>query len=144
LLHDDLIFAAVLIPKVGHFIPELRYEYVAVGVYPFVLPVVYPSSIPRVQVDVYTTIVFLFMMQGPASNPLADGALRHPELAGRFLDGKPIYPASIPFVHMGDTRPSGPGAKALTSHPRGSNELMLSACGAGQRELLSADGTWVF
>jgi hypothetical protein len=32
-------------PEVSHLVPELRYEYVAVGVYPFVLPGIYPSSI---------------------------------------------------------------------------------------------------
>jgi hypothetical protein len=34
LLHDDFVFAAILVPKIGHFIPELGYECVIVGVYP--------------------------------------------------------------------------------------------------------------
>src|SRR5215218_2771880 len=99
LLHDDLVFAAVLVPKIGHFIPELRYECGTVRVYPFVLSVVYPSPTPRVHVDIYTTIIFLFMRQGPASHPFADGSLGHPERPGCFLDGKAVYPSSIPFVH---------------------------------------------
>jgi hypothetical protein len=99
LLHDDLVFAAVLVPKIGHFIPELRYECVIVGVYPFVLPGVYPSSIPRVQVDVYSTIFFLFVLQGPASHSFADGAFGHPERSGCFLDGNAVYPSSIPLIH---------------------------------------------
>jgi hypothetical protein len=45
LLHDDLVFAAVLVPKVGHFVLKLGYERVAVGVYPFVLNLVCPASI---------------------------------------------------------------------------------------------------
>src|SRR5215211_401645 len=99
LLHDDLVFAAVLVPKIGHFIPELRYECVTVRVYPFVLPAVYPSSSPCVHVDIYTTIVFLFMLQGSASHPFAHGSLGHPERSSRFLDGKTVYPSSIPCVH---------------------------------------------
>jgi len=98
-LHDDLVFAAVLVPKVGDFVPELGYECVVVGVYPCVLPVVYPSSIPRVQVDIYTSVFFLFVLQGPTSDPLTDGALGDPEPAGRFLDGETVYPVSSPFVH---------------------------------------------
>ncbi len=126
LLHDDLVFAAVLVPKISYFVPELRYEGVIVGVYPFVLPVVYPSSIPCVQVDVYTTIVFLFMLQGPASHPLADGALGHPELAGCFLDGESVYPSSIPFVHTRDTRPLGVAMKGFRRQPRGSQQGQVS------------------
>ena len=99
LLHDDLVFAAVLVPKIGHFIPKLRYERVIVGVYPCVLSVVYPSSIPCVQVDIYTSVVFLIVLQAAASDPLADGALGDPEPAGCFLDGETVYPSSIPFVH---------------------------------------------
>src|SRR5215212_2334588 len=99
LLHDDLVFAAVLVPKIGHFIPEQRYECVTVRVYPFVLPAVYPSSSPCVHVDIYTTIVFLFMLQGSASHPFAHGSLGHPERSSRFLDGETVYPSSIPCVH---------------------------------------------
>jgi hypothetical protein len=36
-----------------------------------------------------------------------------------------------------------PAAGFVLGHPRGSEKLKLSACGAGQMELLAADGTWV-
>ena len=44
LLHDYLVFTAVLVSEVGYFVPELRYERGIVGAYPFVLAVVDPSS----------------------------------------------------------------------------------------------------
>ena len=59
LLHDDLVLAPVLISRLGHFVPEMRYECVAVGVYPFVLPAAYPSSTPGVQVDIHAPVVLL-------------------------------------------------------------------------------------
>jgi hypothetical protein len=99
LLHDYLVFASVLVSKIGHLAPELGYECGVVRVYPFVLYIVYPSSIPCVQEDVHPPVLFLFVLQGPASNPLADGALGDPEPSGRFLDRETVYPASIPFVH---------------------------------------------
>jgi hypothetical protein len=99
LLHDDLIFAAVLVSKIGYFIPKLRYECVTIGVYPFVLPTVYPSSIPRVQVDVNPPVLFFFVPKRATSDPLADSSLRDPERAGRFLDCETVYPSSIPFIH---------------------------------------------
>jgi hypothetical protein len=52
----------------------LGYECIVVRVYPFVLYIVYPASIPCVQEDVHPP-VFLFVLQGAASDPLADGAL---------------------------------------------------------------------
>src|SRR5829696_103384 len=99
LLHDDLVFAAVLVPKIGHFIPELRYECVTIRVYPCVLPIVYPASTRRVQVDVNPPVLFFFVAQRATSYPLANGSLRDTERAGSFLDCETVYPSSIPFVH---------------------------------------------
>jgi hypothetical protein len=99
LLHDDLVFAAVLVPKIGHFIPELRYECAIVRVYPFVLPSIYPSSTPCVQVDVHAPRVFLIVLQATASHPFSDSTLGNPEPASSLLDGYTVYPSSIPFVH---------------------------------------------
>ena len=101
LLHDYLVFTAILVAQVSHLVPELGYECIIVGVYPCVPPDVYPSSIPSIEVDVYPPVVFLFVFERPASDPLADGSLRHPEPAGSFLDCETIYPASSPFVHTG-------------------------------------------
>jgi hypothetical protein len=113
LLHDDLVLATVLVPKIGHFISELGYECGVVGVYPCVLPVVYPSSIPRVQLYVYAPVVFLVVAQATSCDPLADGALGDPESAGRILDGETVYPASIPFVHSPMLDPSEATRKPL-------------------------------
>jgi hypothetical protein len=62
------------------------------------------------------------VLQGASSDPFADGAFGDPEPTGGFLDGKTIYPASIPFVHTGDTRPLGPAPKALRIYPHASGE----------------------
>jgi hypothetical protein len=88
-----------LAPKECHLALEARYECVAVGVYPFVLPAVYPSSTPGVQVDVHAPVFALIIREAVASHAFADGALGDPESSGRFLDGETVYPASIPFVH---------------------------------------------
>ena len=71
---DYLVFASVLVSKIGHLVPELGYECIVVRAYPFVLYIVYPASIPCVQEDVHPP-AFLFVLQGAASDPLADGAL---------------------------------------------------------------------
>ena len=97
LLHDDLVFAAVLVSKIGNFVPELGYECVAVGIYPFVYPFIYPA----VQVDVYPPVFVFVVLERAAGDAFTDGSLRNTKPTGRFLDGKAIYPASIPFVHMG-------------------------------------------
>jgi hypothetical protein len=47
------------------------------------------------------------------SDAFSDGPLGDTELASRFLDSETVYPASIPFVHIGDTRPLRAEAKAL-------------------------------
>jgi hypothetical protein len=114
LLHDYLVFAAVLVSKIGHFVPELGYECVVVIVYPFVYPTVYPV----VHVDVHPPVLIFVVLERATGDAFTNGPLRNTEPAGRFLDGKTIYPASIPFVHMEDTRPLGAGTKALRAKPQ--------------------------
>jgi hypothetical protein len=110
LLHDYLVFAAVLVPKISYFVPELGYECVTVGVYPFV----YPS----VQVDVHPSVLALVVLKRAASDAFTDGPLGNPESASRFLDSETVYLASIPCVHIGDTRRFGPRTKALRAKPK--------------------------
>jgi hypothetical protein len=71
LLHDDLVFAAVLVSKIGNFVPELGYECVAVGIYPFVYPTVYPG----VQIDVHAPVLRFIVLESAPPNPFADSAL---------------------------------------------------------------------
>jgi hypothetical protein len=118
LLHDYLVFAAVLVSKIGYLVPTLGYERVTVGVYPFVYPTVYPV----VQVDIHPSICVFVVLERATGDAFTDGSLGNAEPSGRFLNGETVYPASIPFVHTGDTRPLGAGPKALRSHPRGSRE----------------------
>jgi hypothetical protein len=59
-----------------------------------------PSS-PAVQVDVYPPVFVFVVLERAAGDAFTDGSLRNTKPTGRFLDGKAIYPASIPFVHMG-------------------------------------------
>jgi hypothetical protein len=112
------LLALYLIAQECHLALEARYERVAVRVYPFVLPAVYPTSTPCVQVDVYAPVVFLIVLESVTSHALADGALGDAESAGRFLDGETVYPSSIPFVHAPYAGPFGDHAQALGSHPR--------------------------
>jgi hypothetical protein len=109
LLHDDLVFTAVLVSKIGYLVPELGYERVTVRFYPYLYAIVYPV----VQVDVYSSVLVFVVLKRATSDAFSDGPLGDTELASRFLDSETAYPASIPFVHRGDTRPLGPGAKAL-------------------------------
>jgi hypothetical protein len=74
-LHDDLVFAAILVPEIGDLLLQVRYERGTVRVYPFVLPAVYPSSTPGVQVNIHPAALLFIVLQGPACYPFADGAL---------------------------------------------------------------------
>jgi len=58
------------------------------------------------------------VLECPTGDALTDGPLGDPETASRFLNRETVYPASIPFVHTWDTRPLGPGAKALRAKPK--------------------------
>ena len=89
LLHDDLVFAPGLFPKIGDLILQVRYECGTVGVYPHVLYIVYPLS-TSVQVDVDPTVGGLVVLQGATGDALADGALGDTEKAGRFLYGESV------------------------------------------------------
>jgi hypothetical protein len=81
-------------------------------------PFVYPFIYPAVQVDVYPPVFVFVMLERATGDAFTDGSFRNTKPTGRFLDGKAIYPASIPFVHMGNTRPLGAGAKALRAKPK--------------------------
>jgi hypothetical protein len=75
LLHDDLVFTAILVPEIGDLFFQVRYECTTVRVYPFVLPTVYPTVYPGVQVHIHAAIVAFIVLQGPACYPFADGPL---------------------------------------------------------------------
>jgi hypothetical protein len=90
LLHDDLVFAPGLFPKIGDLLLQVRYECGTVGVYPRVLYIVYPSSTTSVQVDVDPSVRGLVVLQGATGDALADGALGDTEKAGRFLYGESV------------------------------------------------------
>ena len=62
LLRDYLLLAVHLVTQECHLALQARYECIAVGAYPFVLPVVYPSSTTCVQVDVHAPVVFLVVL----------------------------------------------------------------------------------
>ncbi len=112
LRHDDLVFAPGLFPEISYFFPELRYESVTVGVYPLVLPAVYPI----VQVDVDAAVVLFIVLQrrvqpvcGRRPRRLLDGV--------RLLDGDAVHDlswkVSEPFLTVHRARRGPPSRRRL-------------------------------
>src|SRR5215210_6437349 len=103
LLRDYLLLAPHLVPQKLHLALQAGYERAVVGVYPFVLPAVYPASSPGVQVDEHPPVWGLVVPERLTSDPFADGALGDAQPAGGLLDRHPVqpgvYPPSITFGH---------------------------------------------
>jgi hypothetical protein len=74
-----------------------------VGVYPFVLPGVYPSSTPHVQVDVHAAVVFFIVLECLTGDALSDGALVDAQPMSGLLYRHPVQPGVYPLRPCLDT-----------------------------------------